>query len=48
MMWEIEQDEDTGSYVAKWDGDWLPNTYWSREEAIEELLNYVSDYYGDE
>lgn len=47
-MWDIEQDEDTGSYVAAWDGMQLPRGYKSREEAMESLLNYISEYYGDE
>ncbi|WKZ93580.1 hypothetical protein P0E69_06715 [Chimaeribacter arupi] len=41
-MWEVDLDEG-GSYVAAWDGDWLPNTYQSREEAMEALLDWLSE-----
>ncbi|WP_241608899.1 hypothetical protein [Rosenbergiella australiborealis] len=38
-MWKVEQDEDTGSYVAAWGDSWLPNTYQSEEEAMAALLD---------
>ncbi len=40
-MWTVEFDEY--SWVASWNGDWLPNTYQSREEAMEALLDYLSE-----
>lgn len=42
-MWEVEYDQ--GSWVAAWDGDWLPNTYQSREEALEALLDRLAENY---
>lgn len=42
-MWEVEYDQ--GSWIAAWDGDWLPNTYQSREEAMEALLDWLAENY---
>lgn len=41
-MWEVDV-EDNGSWVAAWNGDWLPNTYQSREEAMEALLDWLTE-----
>lgn len=44
-MWEVEYEQ--GSWVASWNGDYLPNTYQSREEAMEALLDYLTEWYGE-
>lgn len=43
-MWQVEYEE--GSWFACWGGGWLPNTYQSREEAMEALLDYLAEEYG--
>lgn len=45
-MWEVEYEQ--GAWVASWNGDWLPNTYQSREEAMEALLDYLTEWFGEE
>lgn len=40
--WYVEKDEH-GSWVAAWDGDWLPNTYDSKEEALIAILDQLSN-----
>lgn len=45
-MWEVEYEQ--GSWVASWNGDYLPNTYQSREEAMEALLDHLSEWYGED
>lgn len=46
IMWQVEYEQ--GSWVASWNGDWLPNTYQSREEAMEALLDHLAEWYGEE
>lgn len=46
IMWEVEYEQ--GSWVASWNGDYLPNTYQSREEAMEALLDHLSEWFGEE
>ncbi len=41
-MWEVDIEEN-GSWAASWNGDWLPNTYQTREDAMEALLNWLSE-----
>lgn len=41
-MWKVEK--ENGRWVAAWGDSWLPNTYGSREEALEALLTWVADY----
>lgn len=45
-MWKVEYEQ--GSWVASWNGDYLPNTYQSREEAMEALLDHLTEWYGEE
>ena len=43
IMWEVDLDEN-GSYVASWGDSWLPNTYQSREDALEALCDYAAEW----
>lgn len=44
-MWEVEYEQ--GYWVASWNGDYLPNTYQSREEAMEALLDHLAKFFGE-
>lgn len=35
-MWKVEREQD--SWVISWGGCWMPDTYQSKEEAMEAFL----------
>lgn len=40
-MWEVEKED--GRWLAAWNSAWLPDTYGSREKALEALLNWLAE-----
>jgi hypothetical protein len=40
-MWEVDYED--GSWQASFNGDWLPDCYKSREEAMRALLDHMAE-----
>lgn len=40
-MWEVDYSE--GSWQAAFDGNWLPNCYSTKEEAMKALLDHMAE-----